>query len=93
MGVGVITPEECKALGVSGPIARASGIKWDLRKAFPYSGIDKYEFDVPTGKHGDVWDRYLVRIQEIKQKSSRLASSSRFSKRCRPATTAPPTAR
>lgn len=67
MGVGVITPEECNALGVTGPIARASGIKWDLRKAFPYSGIDKYEFDVPTGKHGDVWDRYLVRIEEIKQ--------------------------
>jgi NADH-quinone oxidoreductase subunit D len=67
MGVGVITPEECNALGVTGPIARASGIKWDLRKAFPYSGIDKYEFDVPTGKHGDVWDRYLVRIEEIRQ--------------------------
>lgn len=67
MGVGVITPEECKALGVTGPIARASGIKWDVRKAFPYSGIEKYDFEVPTGKHGDVWDRYLVRIEEIKQ--------------------------
>ncbi len=67
MGVGVITPEECKALGVTGPMARASGIDWDIRKAFPYSGIEKYEFDVPTGKHGDVWDRYLVRIEEIKQ--------------------------
>jgi NADH-quinone oxidoreductase subunit D len=67
MGVGVITPEECRALGVTGPIARAAGIKWDLRKAFPYSGIDKYDFEVPVGKHGDVWDRYLVRIEEIKQ--------------------------
>jgi NADH-quinone oxidoreductase subunit D len=67
MGVGVITPEECRALGVSGPIARAAGIKWDLRKVFPYSGIDKYDFEVPVGKHGDVWDRYLVRIEEIKQ--------------------------
>jgi len=67
MGVGVITPEECRALGVSGPIARAAGIKWDLRKAFPYSGIDKYDFEVPVGKHGDVWDRYLVRMEEIKQ--------------------------
>ncbi len=67
MGVGVITPEECKALGVSGPIARASGIKWDIRKAFPYSGIEKYDFDIPVGKHGDVWDRYLVRMEEIKQ--------------------------
>jgi NADH-quinone oxidoreductase subunit D len=67
MGVGVITPEECKALGVSGPIARAAGVRWDLRKAFPYSGIDNYEFDVPTGRHGDVWDRYLVRIEEMRQ--------------------------
>ena len=67
MGVGVITPEECKALGVSGPMARAAGIKWDIRKAFPYSGIEKYDFDVPVGMHGDVWDRYLVRMEEIKQ--------------------------
>jgi NADH-quinone oxidoreductase subunit D len=67
MGVGVITPQECNALGVTGPMARAAGIKWDLRKAFPYSGIEKYDFDVPTGKHGDVWDRYLVRMEEIKQ--------------------------
>jgi NADH-quinone oxidoreductase subunit D len=66
-GVGVITPAECKALGVSGPIARASGIQWDLRKAFPYSGIDKYEFDIPTGRHGDVWDRYRVRMEEARQ--------------------------
>ena len=44
-----------------------SGIKWDVRKAFPYSGIDKYDFEVPTGKHGDVWDRYQVRIAEIWQ--------------------------
>ncbi len=70
MGVGVITPEECNALGVTGPMARAAGINWDIRKAFPYSGIDKYDFDVPLGKHGDVWDRYLVRIEEIKQSLS-----------------------
>ena len=67
MGVGVITPEECKQDGVTGPMARASGITWDLRKAMPYSGIDQYEFDVPTGLHGDVHDRYLVRIAEIEQ--------------------------
>jgi len=67
IGVGVITPDECKALGVTGANARASGIEWDLRKAFPYSGIDKYEFDVPLGKHGDVFDRYLVRMEEIRQ--------------------------
>ena len=66
-GVGVITREECLAYGISGPIARAAGIDWDLRKVFPYSGIDEYEFDVPTGTHGDVWDRYLVRIEEMRQ--------------------------
>ncbi len=66
-GVGVITPEECRAYGVTGPIARASGIDWDLRKVFPYSGIDRYEFDVPLGKHGDVFDRYIVRVEELKQ--------------------------
>ncbi len=67
MGVGVITPEECKQYGVTGPMARASGINWDLRKANPYSGIENYEFDVPLGKHGDVHDRYLVRIAEIRE--------------------------
>ena len=64
-GVGVITPDECLALGISGPIARSAGIKWDLRKAFPYSGIDQYDFDIPTGLHGDVYDRYLIRIAEV----------------------------
>jgi NADH-quinone oxidoreductase subunit D len=67
MGVGVITPEECKQYGVTGPIARASGLRWDLRKEMPYSGIDAYDFDVPTGLHGDVHDRYVVRIEEIRQ--------------------------
>jgi NADH-quinone oxidoreductase subunit D len=66
-GVGVITPEECLALGITGPIARSAGIEWDLRKAFPYSGIEQYEFDVPTGLYGDVYDRYQVRIAEIYQ--------------------------
>ncbi|HHC09563.1 MAG TPA: NADH-quinone oxidoreductase subunit D [Actinobacteria bacterium] len=65
VGVGVITPAECHAYGITGPIARASGIAWDLRKAFPYSGIDRYDFDVPTGRHGDVYDRYLVRMAEM----------------------------
>ncbi len=67
LGVGVITPDECKAYGITGPIARASGITWDLRKAMPYCGIEQYEFDVPTGLHGDVFDRYIVRMEEIRQ--------------------------
>jgi NADH-quinone oxidoreductase subunit D len=66
-GVGVITQDECLAYGVGGPMARAAGLAWDLRKAFPYSGIDQYEFDVPTGKHGDTYDRYLVRVEEMRQ--------------------------
>ncbi len=66
-GIGVITPAECKAYGVTGPVARASGVQWDLRKVFPYCGIEQYEFDVPVGKHGDVFDRYAVRVEEVKQ--------------------------
>ncbi len=66
-GVGVITPDECAAFGVTGPTLRASGVDWDLRKAFPYSGIDEYEFDVPIAQHGDVYDRFIVRLEEIRQ--------------------------
>ncbi len=64
-GVGVITAEECYAYGITGPTLRSTGVAWDLRKAFPYSGIDKYEFDVPVGDQGDVYDRYRVRIEEM----------------------------
>ncbi len=66
-GVGVITAEECRAYGITGPILRSTGVDWDLRKAFPYSGIDQYEFDVPTGTNGDVYDRYMIRMEEIRQ--------------------------
>ncbi len=67
MGVGVMTPDECKQYGITGPMARASGIDWDLRKTAPYCGIDQYDFDVPTGVHGDVHDRYTVRMEEMRQ--------------------------
>jgi NADH-quinone oxidoreductase subunit D len=66
-GIGVITPEECMAFGVTGANARASGVDWDLRRDFPYSGFEGYEFDVPTGKHGDTFDRYMVRMEEMRQ--------------------------
>ncbi len=66
-GVGVVTAEESLAYGITGPNLRASGVNWDLRKAQPYSGIDQYEFDVPVGQHGDVYDRYRIRVQEILQ--------------------------
>ncbi len=69
-GVGVITSEECLAYGITGPVLRASGVSWDLRKSQPYSGIDQYEFAVPVGENGDVYDRYLVRLEEMKQSLS-----------------------
>ena len=66
-GVGVLDPAEIRAYGVTGPVARASGIGYDVRKAFPYSGIDQYEFDIPVLDGGDVYDRFVVRFEEIRQ--------------------------
>lgn len=66
-GVGVISGEDAIALGVTGPVLRGSGVKWDLRKAQPYEAYDKVEFDVPTGQNGDTYDRYVVRIKEMHQ--------------------------
>ncbi len=65
--VGVLSAEDCKAYGVTGPMLRAAGVKWDLRKAQPYSGYDQYDFDIPTGENGDTYDRYLVRMEEMRQ--------------------------
>jgi NADH-quinone oxidoreductase subunit D len=66
-GVGVISAEEATAYGITGPTLRSAGVDWDLRKAFPYSGIEQYEFEVPVGEHGDVYDRYRIRVEEIVQ--------------------------
>jgi NADH-quinone oxidoreductase subunit D len=66
-GVGVLSAEEAIAYGITGPTLRSTGVDWDIRKAFPYSGIDQYEFEVPVGEHGDVYDRYRIRVEEIKQ--------------------------
>ncbi|MEO8393753.1 MAG: NADH dehydrogenase (quinone) subunit D [Chloroflexota bacterium] len=66
-GIGVIEPEEGIALGMSGPTIRASGVNWDIRKSQPYSGFEQYDFNVPLGQHGDVYDRYLVRVQELRE--------------------------
>ena len=66
-GVGVITAEEAVGYGITGPALRAAGVDWDLRKAFPYSGIERYEFEVPVGVAGDVYDRYRIRIEEINE--------------------------
>ncbi len=66
-GVGILTAEDCKAYGVTGPLLRAAGVKWDIRKAMPYSGYEQYEFDIPTGENGDTFDRYVVRMEEMRQ--------------------------
>jgi NADH-quinone oxidoreductase subunit D len=66
-GVGYLSAEDAIALGVTGPPARASGIDWDLRRDMPYSGYEKFKFDVPISTDGDVWARYVVRIQEMRE--------------------------
>lgn len=66
-GIGVVEPEEALALGMSGPSLRGSGVNWDIRKAMPYSGYETYDFNVPLGSHGDVFDRFYVRVQEMRE--------------------------
>jgi NADH-quinone oxidoreductase subunit D len=66
-GVGILTAEDCKAYGVSGPLIRAAGVAWDLRKAQPYCGYQDFDFDIPTASTGDSYDRYVVRIEEMRQ--------------------------
>ncbi len=61
---------DCLALGASGPVLRASGVAWDTRKAFPYSSYEKFDFDIPVGTNGDVYDRYLVRMLEMEQSAN-----------------------
>lgn len=65
--IGVVSPEEAKQWGFTGPMLRASGIPWDLRKKQPYAVYDKMQFDIPVGKRGDCYDRYLVRVAELRQ--------------------------
>ncbi len=67
VGVGVITPEQALEYGFTGPNLRASGIPYDVRKDHPYAGYDQWDFDVPIGRQGDVFDRYLVRLEEMRQ--------------------------
>ncbi len=66
-GVGILTAEEAVAFSTSGPVLRGSGIKHDLRRAAPYSIYDRFEFDIPVGERGDLYDRYFVRLQELRQ--------------------------
>ena len=66
-GVGYLSPEDAIALGVTGPPLRASGVDFDVRRDMPYSGYEKFQFNVPTSKVGDVWARYIVRMQEFRE--------------------------
>jgi NADH-quinone oxidoreductase subunit D len=66
-GVGVLSAGDAIALGVSGPVLRASGVKWDIRKAMPYAAYDQYKFEIPTRETGDTYDRYVVRLEEMRQ--------------------------
>jgi NADH-quinone oxidoreductase subunit D len=67
VGVGVLKADDALALGVTGPNLRASGYDWDLRRDMPYATYDEYAFDVPLARNGDCYDRYIVRIQEMRQ--------------------------
>ena len=67
LGIGKLTSEECLNFCVTGPMLRASGVKWDLRKNRPYSGYEQYDFEVPTRTEGDVYARFLVRLEEMRQ--------------------------
>jgi len=66
-GVGVLSAQDAIAYGASGPVLRGSNVVWDIRKAFPYSGYEQFNFDIPVGSNGDVYDRYLVRMLEMEQ--------------------------
>ena len=65
--VGILKAEDAIDLGVTGPVLRASGVKWDIRKAMPYAAYEEFEFDIPVGENGDTFDRYQVRVEEMRQ--------------------------
>jgi NADH-quinone oxidoreductase subunit D len=67
VNIGVVSPERALNLGFSGPMLRGSGIEWDLRKKQPYAVYEQMDFDIPVGVNGDCYDRYLVRIEEMRQ--------------------------
>jgi NADH-quinone oxidoreductase subunit D len=73
VGVGVLDPQTAIDYGITGPMLRGSGISWDMRKAMPYEAYPEVEFDVPLGRNGDTYDRYLVRMEEMRQSNRILA--------------------
>ncbi|MBS0514934.1 MAG: NADH-quinone oxidoreductase subunit D [Proteobacteria bacterium] len=73
VGIGVVPPEQALAWGMTGPMLRGSGIEWDLRKKQPYAMYHKMDFDIPVGVQGDCYDRYLVRVEEMRQSNRIIA--------------------
>lgn len=67
VGIGVVSPEQAMARGFTGPMLRGSGVEWDLRRKQPYAAYDRFEFQIPVGVNGDCYDRYLVRVAELRQ--------------------------
>ena len=67
MGIGVISGEDAIAIGLSGPALRGSGVAWDIRKSRPYAAYADMDFEIPLGENGDTYDRYLVRMEEMRQ--------------------------
>ena len=67
VNIGVITKQEAIEWGCTGPVLRSAGVAWDLRCSQPYDAYDKVDFEVPIGKNGDCFDRYLIRIEEMRQ--------------------------
>jgi NADH-quinone oxidoreductase subunit D len=70
VGIGVISGEDAIAIGLSGPALRGSGVAWDIRKSRPYAAYADMDFEVPLGENGDTYDRYLVRMEEMRQSRS-----------------------
>jgi NADH-quinone oxidoreductase subunit D len=77
IGLGVMSPEEAVNYGLTGSLLRASGVAYDVRRDFPYMDYETYEFDVPVGTNGDVYDRYLVRMEELRQSTKILEQAAR----------------
>ena len=78
VGIGVVTPERAVELGFTGPMLRGSGVEWDLRRKQPYEVYDQLEFAVPVGANGDCYDRYLVRIEELRQSNAIVEQCARW---------------